>query len=150
MVFLVEFAPFEATHFFFGGHVEDRGDPVDDGREIGLHFADILIVAMGRHVFFDHAPADPVQRRSQVILPLGGAGDEAAPLVDVSVVGIAELLLSFGNKRTGIHGIERLLYVERDAHDVDGTEPIFDFLLCTLTDIDEQLCIEELLLLILV
>ena len=61
-----------------------------------------------------------------------------APLVDVGVVGIAELLLRLIDELARIHGIEYLLLVQWNTSNVDGLKPFLDFLFRAVADIDEQ------------
>ena len=103
---------------------------------------------MGRHILF-HVPfAHPFQRRGQIVLPLSRTGNEATPLVDIGIVGVGKLLLGLGHERPRIHRIQSFLIVQRNADDIDGPEPVLDFLFRTLTDIDKEFRIQKLLLFI--
>ena len=105
---------------------------------------------MGCHVILGVAAAHPVQRCCKVVLALGGAGDEAGPLIDIGVVGIGEFFFGLGNERSGVNGVEDLLRIEGYADDVDGAEPVLDFLFRAFADVYQKFGTEELILLVLV
>ena len=137
MVPLVEVAPIQTAHLFLDG-AEDGLCPIDDGIEIGLQCHDVGVLPVRSHVVCHLPTAHPMQGSGKVVLPLDIATDIRRPLAYIGVVGIGEHLFGTVDKGAAIDGIEYLLFVEGDTCDVDSTEPVFDFALRTLADIDKQ------------
>lgn len=91
MVLLVKPALFQPLHLLF--HIPEYArDPVDHAVEVVSQFSDIAFVAMLAHVLANLAPAHPVQRPFQKVLPVCAALDLRAPLQDVRILAVAEVL----------------------------------------------------------
>ena len=65
-------------------------------------------------------------------------GSSVAPLHHLAVVRVRELLLRRSDEWTGVHGVQDLLGVQRQAGDVDGPKPVLDFPFSALAHIDEE------------
>ena len=138
MVLFVQLAPRQAAHFLLRGEVEYARHPVDDRAEVRLHLLDGVFVPVLRQVLLGVAAAHPVEGRGQVVLTFRAAGHIVAPLHHLAVVRVRELLLRRGDERTGVHSIQDLLGVQRQAGDVDGPEPVLDLPFSALAHIDKE------------
>ena len=66
----------------------------------------------------------------------------------MTVVAVAEHFLGQRHERTTVHGIQQFLSLQRNPGNVDSPEPLLDFCLGTLADINEQGSVQYLLTLI--
>ena len=71
-----------------------------------------------------------------------------APHLNVTVVRVAEFLLGQRHERTAIHSVQQFLSLQRNPGNIYSPEPFLDFSFSTLTDIDEEFCLQHLLALI--
>ena len=147
MIGLVEAAPFQASHLAFRVE-EHRAYPVDDAVEIGFQLVDVRVVAMEAHVLLHVVVAHPLQGTFQIVLTVDSSADVVAPLLDVSVLRVAELLLGLCDELARIDGIEQLLCVERHTGYIHRLEPLPYLVLCAFAFIDKQVGVEDALLLL--
>ena len=140
VVRLVEPTPFEAAHLPVWRAYEDRADPVDHRRKVGLQALDVGVHAVLCEVGVDGLTLggrDPFERLLQDFLALRITPHVGLPLLHVRVVRVRVLRLGRSDERTGVDRVEQLLLVEWDAGDVNRVEPLFDLRLRTFAVVDK-------------
>ena len=80
--------------------------PVDYAVKIILQLRYVVIVAVAAHIVADIAFAHPVKRAFPKILTVSAAGDVFAPLLNICILTVAELLFSKRYERAGIYRVE--------------------------------------------
>ena len=148
MELFVKTSPFQAAHFR-SRFLECRINPVYDCIKISLDFVNVRIVTMHAHILFDAlriTGSNPFQSSMQIILTICAPRNIIGPNVDFRTVRIRKLFLRLGHKGTRINGIQEFLLIQWNARDVDGLEPLLDFSLFALANIDKQFRIVDFLL----
>ena len=107
---LIQFSPVQAAHLGIN-IVKFRVHPVNHCVEISPYLIDIGVAAVLTHVAVDIALAHPGQSSGKEILTIGDSLDIRLPLLDVGILGVAELSLAQRHKWPAIDGIQLLLRI---------------------------------------
>ena len=87
MVIGIEAPPVEATDFW-SGMIENRVDPVEDRFEMVFELVDVVVAAMLRHIVFDLAGTDPLERGFEDRLAFWAPADVSLPSIHFGVSGV--------------------------------------------------------------
>ena len=99
---------------------------------------------MSGHIAVHIALAYPLQCSSQELLTISRTFYIAFPTLDIGILRIGKLFLTFCNESSAINGIQFFLMVQGDTCYIDCLEPFFDFFFSvfalSFADIYKQFC----------
>ena len=150
MVRFIQPSPFQAAHVTLY-HSKGSRYPVNHRTEITFQFSRGRLVTVYAHIGINAhllTVANPPEGFRQIILPFHISLDIMTPFLYFRILGITEHPLGCIHELARIDSIEQFLLLERNAHNIDGLEPLLYFLFFTLAFIYQQRGLHNLLLLL--